>query len=109
MYKLILYADSVAIIVFHDEKETVEAELNREIEGVSEWFIDNKLALPQYLSLYYLVRVPKLKKRKSSRVEMKVGDMIIGSKQEVKYLGCVRHCSKVSGDNMAALIHMKIL
>lgn len=39
-----LYADDAAIIVSHKGKENAEAKLSREIERVSNWFIDNRLS-----------------------------------------------------------------
>lgn len=43
--ELLLHAEDAAIIVFHDEKDIIEAKLSGEIEGDSKWFIDNMLSM----------------------------------------------------------------
>lgn len=103
---LLLYADDATIIVTDEKKEIIESELSREIAEVSNWFFQNKLIL--HLGKTEAILFGSAAKlRKCSKLEVRVGDLTITAKQEVKYLGCTLD-DKLTGDSMAVQVHSKV-
>ena len=83
--KLLLYADDPAILVADKNISTVETLLQRELEVVSDWMIDNKLSLHLGKTESILFgSKPRLRTQSNLKIECK--SSVIKPKDNVKYL-----------------------
>ena len=86
--KLLLYADNSAILVTDKHVSNIETVLQRELEVVHEWLIDNKLSLHlgKTESILFGSR-PRLKAQSDLNISRE--GTSIEAKDNVKYLGAV--------------------
>ena len=87
-HKLLLYADDSAIMVADKKVSTIEILLQKELEVVSEWLVDNNLSLHLGKTESILFgSKSRLKSQSNLRISCK--GTHIESKEVVKYLGAV--------------------
>ena len=86
--KPLLFADDSAILVADKDKSTVENDLQKDLQIVSEWLIDNKLSmhLGKTESILFGSK-SRLRSRSNLNIECKGNK--IEPKDKVKYLGAV--------------------
>ena len=103
--KLLLYADDSAILVADKNISTVETLLQRKLEVVSDWLIDNKLSLHfgKTVSILFGSK-PRLRSQSDLKIECK--GSVIEPKDNVKYLGAIFE-QTLTGENMVNLILQK--
>ena len=104
-HKLLLYADDSAILVADKSVSTIEILLQKELEVVSEWLVDNKLSLHLGKTESILFG-SKIRLKSHSNLQISCKGTNIESKEVVKYLGAVlEQC--LSGESMVNLIIQK--
>ena len=104
-HKLLLYADDSAILVADKSVSTIEILLQKELEVVSEWLVDNKLSLHLGKTESILFG-SKIRLKSQSNLQISCKGTNIESKEVVKYLGAVlEQC--LSGESMVKLIIQK--
>ena len=88
LIKLLLYADDSAVLAADKDISTVEISLQIDLQTVSEWLIDNKLALHLGKTESILIcSKPRLRPRSILNIECKGSK--IEPKDKVKYLGAI--------------------
>ena len=103
--KLLLYADDSAILVADKNIFTVETLLQRELEVVSDWLIDNKLSLHLGKTKSILfVSKPGLRSQSNLKIECK--GSVTEPKDYVKYFGAILE-QTLTGENMVNSILQK--
>ena len=101
-----LYADDSALIVSGKNVEDVEKNLSTNLESLCNWLVDNKLSihLGKTESILFASR-NKLKK--CSEIKISCNNVLIDSKECVKYLGAYIE-QDLSGSNMVNTIFSKL-
>ena len=84
--KLILYADDSIIMVSHKDPKYIEAKLEKELNSVNSWLIENKLSLHPGKCESILFG-SKRKCKKITNFSVKYNDTEITAKSNIKYLG----------------------
>ena len=103
--KLLLYADDSAILVADKNISTVETLLQRELEVVRDWLIDNKLSLHLGKTESILFgSKPRLRSQSNLKIECK--GSVTEPNDNVKYLGAILE-QTLTGENMANSILQK--
>ena len=103
--KLLLYSDDSAILVADKNISTVETLLQRELEVVSDWLIDNKLSLHLGKTESILFgSKPRLRSQSNLKIECK--GSVIETKDNVKYLRAILE-QTLTGENMVNSILQK--
>ena len=101
-----MYADDSAILVADKSVSTIEILLQKELEVVSEWLVDNKLSLHLGKTESILFG-SKIRLKSQSNLQILCKGTNIESKEVVKYLGAVlEQC--LSGESMVKLIIQKV-
>lgn len=104
-HKLLLYADDSAILVADKSVSNIEILLQKELEVVSEWLVDNKLSLHLGKTESILFG-SKRRLKPRSNLQISCKGTVIESKEDVKYLGAVlEQC--LSGESMVKVIIQK--
>ena len=103
--KLLLYADDSAILVADKNISPVETLLQRELEVISDWLIDNMLSLHLGKTESILFgSKPRLMSQSNLKIECK--GSVIEPKDNVKYLGAILE-QTLMGENMVNSILQK--
>ncbi|XP_077999998.1 uncharacterized protein LOC144452726 [Glandiceps talaboti] len=103
--KLLFYADDSALLVSGTDVEHIQAKLNKELEHLNEWLIDNKLSL--HLGKTESILFGSNRKLKQcSEMQVSCGGVDIAARQCVQYLGADLDQS-LSGETMAAKVVKK--
>ena len=104
--KLLLYADDSAILVADKNISTVETLLQRELEVVSDWLIDNKLSL-HLGKTESIVFGSKPRVRSQSNLKTECKGSVTEPKDIVKYLEAILE-QILTGENMVYSISQKV-
>ena len=96
--KFLLYADDSSILVADKDKSTVENSLQTDLQIVSEWLIDNKLAL-HLGKIESILFGSKLRLRPRSNLNVECKFSQIEPKDKIKYIGAILDQTS-SGESM---------
>ncbi|MCU7801520.1 MAG: reverse transcriptase family protein [gamma proteobacterium symbiont of Lucinoma myriamae] len=103
--KLLLYADDSAILVADKDVSSIETSLQKELEIISDWLIDNKLSLHLGKTESVLFgSKPRLRSKSNLSIECK--GTVIEPKDNVKYLGAILE-QYLTGESMVNSILQK--
>ena len=95
---LYLYADDSAILVKGKDVHAIEDKLSSDLGNVKLWLEENKLSL-HLGKTESILFASKSKLKKTSKLNVKVDDVVLQSKNSVKYLGATIE-QDLSGDTM---------
>merc|ERR1711888_222052 len=96
-YKLLLYADDSALIVFGSDPKKIAEELSKELESCQQWLRDNKLSL-HLGKIEAMIFGTKNKLKNVESFKVKCDDDEIKNVNCVKYLG-LQINNKLSAEN----------
>ena len=101
---LFLYADDTCVVCQHKDINEIEKQLNKDMESICDWFVDNKLSI--HFGDDKTKSIPfasKFKIKNVRKLNIKYGNIQIKQHSKVKYLGCMLD-QTMSGETMHFLL-----
>ena len=106
--KLFLFADDSALLISGENRMQVEQALSSELTKIRTWLTDNKLSLHLGKTESILFGSNhSLRKVNKNDFKVRVDDIVISSKEEITYLGCVLD-NKLTGETMATNVIKRV-
>ena len=85
----LLFADDAVLTMSHESVKVLQSKFNKEMAGLLNWFITNKLTLNLKKTKFMLFSKLKKKKSKEKKFKININKYCIKQVSEMKYLGVI--------------------